>query len=160
MPTILHFDYPCLQAILQAICFKSQMGCSSGYFESALGPLLPGLVCSIAVVDFSPSPAVLQCLSCPPLHLFFFSGRPYLLWNGIKGSDSHTFTPVISIPNPPRLRLLAHTNDAELWAPTHRTVCRSHCQILPGILFRRGSTGEYVGVVCIFLVFQKNEKTL
>lgn len=54
--------------------FKSPMGCGSGYVESALGPMLPGLVSPIAVVDdSSPAPAV------PPLSLLSIPS-----WNGTK----------------------------------------------------------------------------
>lgn len=103
-----------------ASCFNSQMGCSSGYVASALGPLPPGLVRSGTVAhDSSTTPADLLGLSCRFLYVLFF-GFNSLLWNRLKGSDSL----IVRLSFPFLIlwgSVLAHTIDTEPWAPTHKT---------------------------------------
>lgn len=140
-------------------CFKSQMGCSSGDVESALGPLLPGLVSSVAVVDASfPTPAVFLCLSRRFLHLQFLglSLSPVKWHKRVRFSHfSRLSFPFLILQG----SVLARTNDAEPWAPTHRTVCYSHSQILAGLLLRRGTTGECGRMVSAFPL-SKSQKRL
>lgn len=53
--------------------------------------------------------------------------------------------------------VLAHTDDAELWAATHITVQRrSRSQTLPGFLLKRSVTGEYGRMGFISLDFKKS----
>lgn len=90
-----------------ASCFNSQMGCSSGYVESALGPLPPGLVRSATVAhNSSTTPAdLLGLLSVPLCSLLRLQLSPVKSLKGVRFSHC---TPVISISNPPRLCLGSH----------------------------------------------------
>lgn len=94
----------------RANCFKSQMGRSSGYVESSPPPAarINQLCRRWWFLHPHPHPAALLCLLRRPLHPLLMY-RPSLLWNSMKGSDFlFFFTSVISISNPPRLRLGSH----------------------------------------------------
>lgn len=105
----------------EQIVFKSQMGCGSGNVESTLEPLLPGLVISVSVVDFSPTPVIFPSVSRVCLTTFCSLVVPLSYEMSLKGQIL-TFLrlsfPFLILQS----SVLAHTNDREQWTATHSTV--------------------------------------
>lgn len=94
-----------------------------------------------------PSSPPLSLLSIPPSSFLGLSLSPVKWHKRVRSSHfSRLSFPFLILQG----SVLARTNDAEPWAPTHRTVCYSHSQILAGLLLRRGTTGECGRMVSVF----------
>lgn len=142
----------------RANCFKSQMGRSSGYVESSPPPL-PGLIsCVVDDDSFTPTPTQRPSSAFLAAPFILFSCTVPLscetAWKGqIFYFFLHPSFPFLIL----RGSVLAHTDDAELWAATHITVQRrSRSQTLPGFLLKRSVTGEYGRMGFISLDFKKS----
>ena len=126
------FDYPHPQAILhcfplEQIVLNLRWDTVQGMFSHPRASPLPGLISCVAVDDsFTPTQQPSSVfLAIPFIFFLLFFLRPSFPFLILRGS------------------VLAHADDAELWAATHRTVRRSGSQTLPGFLLRRSVTGEY-----------------